>query len=199
LSLPARLKPAARAFVGIFFTLVLVSLPTFAQDEGAAAPENTQIGWVFRWLNFAIVFGGIAYLLVKSAGPAFRARADAIQAAIAEGSRAREEAEQRRKEAEQKLAGIPQEIGTLRAHAKRDTDAETARIRDLARDEAAKMDRAAELEIAAAERAARLELKATAARLAIERAEAQLREQLTTPADSQLVRSFVGDLAERNN
>jgi F-type H+-transporting ATPase subunit b len=133
------------------------------------------------------------------AGPAFRARTNAIQAAIAEGTRAREEGEQRRLEAEKKLAGIQQEIAAMREQAKRDDAAESQRIRDLARDEAAKMDRAAELEIAAAERAARLELKATAARLAVERAEADLRQQLTPPADAQLVRNFAGNLAGSSN
>jgi F-type H+-transporting ATPase subunit b len=136
---------------------------------------------------------------VTKAGPAFRARAVAIQAAIAEGTRAREEADHRRLEAERKLAGIEQEITAMRLQARRDAEIETDRIRSLAREDAIKVDRAAEAEIAAAERAARFELRATAARLAIERAEAQLREQLTPPADSRLVRNFVGDLAGSQN
>jgi F0F1-type ATP synthase membrane subunit b/b' len=87
----------------------------------------------------------------------------------------------------------------MRLQARRDAEIETDRIRSLAREDAIKVDRAAEAEIAAAERAARFELRATAARLAIERAEAQLREQLTPPADSRLVRNFVGDLAGSQN
>jgi F-type H+-transporting ATPase subunit b len=194
----ARWRTAAGFCAGIFFAALLIAAPAFAQEEGTQ-PENTTAGWIFRWLNFAIVFFAIVYVLVKKAGPAFRANAVAIQSAIAEGTRAREEAEQRRMEAERKLAGIEQEITVIRLQAKRDAEVEADRIRNLAREEAIKMDRAAELEIAAAERAARMELKATAARLAIERAEAQLREQLTPPADSKLVRNFVGDLAGSRN
>jgi len=198
LSRLARVATHAGWLAGILFSMLLIALPALAQGE-SAPPEDTTTGWIFRWLNFSIVFGAAVWALKTKAGPAFRKHADAIQAAIAEGTRAREEAEQRRQEAEQKLAGIPQEVEALRAEAKRDADAEAERIRKLARDEAAKMDHAAELEIAAAERAARLELKATAARLAIERAESQLRQQLNPPADSQLVRNFIGDLDGSRN
>ncbi len=194
----ARGKTAAGFCAGILFMALVIAAPVFAQEEGNQ-PENTTAGWIFRWLNFAIVFGAIVYVLVKKAGPAFRARAAAIQAAIAEGTRAREEAEERRREAERKIAGIQQEIAAMQLRAKRDAEVEADRIRSLAREEAMKMDRAAELEIVAAERAARFELKAAAARLAIERAEAQLRQQLTPPADSRLVRNFVGDLAGSRN
>lgn len=194
----ARFKTTAEICAGIFCLALLCAAPAFAQEE-STQPENTTAGWIFRWLNFAVVFIAIVYVLVKKGGPAFRARAEAIQAAIAEGARAREEAEQRRLEAERKLAGIQQEITAMRLQAKRDAEIETERIRSLAREYAIKVDRAAEAEIAAAERAARFELKATAARLAVERAEEQLRQQLTPPADSQLVRNFVGDLAGSQN
>ncbi|MFZ0881116.1 MAG: hypothetical protein WA002_16590, partial [Candidatus Acidiferrales bacterium] len=87
----------------------------------------------------------------------------------------------------------------LRAQAKRDAEAETARIRGLTRDEVAKIDRAAELEIAAVERAARMELKAHAARLAVERAETLLRQEITPRTDFEIVRTFVTDLMVSRN
>jgi F-type H+-transporting ATPase subunit b len=194
----ARFKTSTVICAGIICVALLSAAPAFAQEE-STQPENTTAGWIFRWLNFAVVFVAIVWVLMTKARPAFRARAEAIQAAIAEGTRAREEAEQRRQEAERKLAGIEQEITAMRLQANRDAEIETERIRSLAREEAIKVDHAAEGEIAAAERAAKFELKATAARLAVERAEAQLREQLTPPADSQLVRNFVGDLAGSQN
>lgn len=192
-----RLRTIAASSFAVFLTILLLAAPAFAQQE-QPAPQDTKFGWVMRWVNSAIVLLAIAWGFWK-AGPAFRRRAASIQAAIAEGQRAREEAEQRRAEAERKLKGIAQEIAEMRAQAKRDAEAEAQRIRDLAREEAAKMDRAAELEIAAAERAARLALKAAAAKLAVERAEALLRERLTAPADAQLVRNFADDLAGSSN
>lgn len=65
----------------------------------------------------------------------------------------------------------------------------------MTREEAAKVERAADVEIAASERAATLALKSLAARLAVESAEVMVREQITARADSGIVSGFVADLA----
>ncbi|MGB8593120.1 MAG: hypothetical protein WA755_08590 [Candidatus Acidiferrales bacterium] len=201
-----RRRRSALASIATFVTYLAVSFsaffalaaPAFAQQENVPL-ENTPTGWFFRYVNSAIVIGVIAYFLIKKGGPAFRKRADEIESAIAEGTRTREEAERRRREADERLAGLDAEINALRAQAKRDAEAETARIRGLTRDEVAKIDRAAELEIAAVERAARMELKAHAARLAVERAETLLRQEITPRTDFEIVRTFVTDLTESRN
>jgi F-type H+-transporting ATPase subunit b len=179
------------------FFLLATAAPAFAQEE--VSPADTTIGWVFRWLNFALVFGGIAYLLAKVGRPLFRGRAEAVANAIAEATRVREEAEARLREAEAKLAGLEREIATLRGEARREGAAEAERIRALARYEAEKIARAAQLEIQAAERAARMELKAAGARLAIDRAESLLRREITPQAESDLFRGFVHDLERSAN
>jgi F-type H+-transporting ATPase subunit b len=187
------------AIVGILLcNLFLAATPVLAQ-EGEASPAETTAGWVFRWLNFAIVFGAIGYAMVKYAGPAFRRHAEEISEQIAEGARAREAAEQQRKEIEAKLAGLEAEVAEMRAQARRDADAEAQRLRALAREEAQKIDAAARAEIVAAERAARMELKALAARQAVERAEALLREELTPKAEAAIFAAFVHELAGSAN
>jgi len=148
---------------------------------------------VFRWINFAIVLALIVYAFRKAA-PSFRRNADDIARRIAEGTRAREAAEKQRREAQAKLAGIETEVATLRVEAKRSAEAESERLRELARMEAEMIERAAQAEIGAAERAARLELKAFAAQIAVERAEAQLRKELTPPAEAVLFGAFVSEL-----
>jgi F-type H+-transporting ATPase subunit b len=185
---------AGAATVGV--ALLMLAGTAMAQ-EGQASPEDSAIGWVVKWLNFAIVFGGIAYLVVKSGGPAFRARAEKISAAIGEAARAREAAEAQRRETQQKLANLAKEVEEMRAAAKRDAAAEAQRLREMAKAEAQKIERAAQAEIAAAERAARLELKQIGARLAVEGAAAVLRKELTAQSESQLFRAFVAEL-ERN-
>ena len=123
-------RPMRRAAWLIAF-ITLAALPALAQ-EGESSPADSPAGWVFRWLNFAIVFGAIAYFAVKKGGPYFRAHADEISRKIAEGARAREAAEQQRKEIQAKLAGIDQEVAAMKAEAQRDADAETLRLRALA-------------------------------------------------------------------
>jgi F-type H+-transporting ATPase subunit b len=175
-----------------------VAIPAMAQ-EGDASPTDSFTGWIFRWLNFAIVFGAIIYCAVKFGKPGFRANAEDIARKIAEGTRAREAAEQQKREMEAKLANLPSEIAQMRADAKRDADAEGVRLRDLAREEAKKIEKSALAEVAAAERAARLELKALTAKLAVERAEALLRNELTLSAEQKLFQMFVAELERSVN
>jgi F-type H+-transporting ATPase subunit b len=173
----------------------LTALPVLAQ-EGESSPADSPTGWIFRWLNFAIVFGAIAYCAVKKGGRYFRSHADEIARKIEEGARAREAAERRRKEIEAKLANLPSEVEQMRAEAKRGGEAEAQRIRAMARQEAEKIEQSAQAEIRAAERAARLELKAVAARMAVVNAQEVLESQLTREAEAGLFRTFVADLRE---
>lgn len=183
-----------------FFTvfLFLAAWPVLAQEH-ETPPAETPTGYIFRWLNFAIVFGGIAFVLVKMGGPYFRAQAEETAQKIAEGARAREAAERQKKEIEQKLAGLDDEIKRMRVEAKRDAEGEAKRLRDQARSEADKIERAAQLEIEAAGRAANQELKTLAARLAIERAEAMLQKEMTPQAETGLFRTFVAEMERSVN
>jgi F-type H+-transporting ATPase subunit b len=193
---PAILRnPRVAALFVMIFSALIFAAPAFAQEEG---PETTTTGWIFRWINFAIVFIAIVWAFSK-AGPYFRARSEAIQAAVAEGTRVREEAEAKKRDAEARLANLPAEIEALKAQARRDAEADRERIKAMTREEAAKVEHAADVEIAAAERTAVLALKSYAAGLAVERAEVLLREQITTASDSIIVSSFVIDLTSNGS
>lgn len=180
-------------------SVVLLAIPTMAAEEaGAPAPENSPAGWIFRWINFAIVAVGIIYVFAKAA-PGFRSHAEEISEKIAEGARAREAAEKQRREVQAKLAGIDAEVEKLRAEAKKSMDAEAVRLKALARREAEIIEQAAQAEIVAAQRAGALELKTLAARLAIERAEAVLAKQITPEAQAALFTTFVLELERSTN
>jgi F-type H+-transporting ATPase subunit b len=178
--------------------LFLVTLPALAQEH-EVTPAESSTGYIYRWVNFAIVFGLIVWVCVKFAGPAFRRRADEISQKIAEGARAREAAGRQRSEIRAKLAGLEDEVRKLREQAKRDAQAEAERLQAMARTEAEKIEQAAQAEIEAAGRAARIELKALAARLAIDRAEALLRQEMTPNADAALFHTFVAELERSVN
>jgi F-type H+-transporting ATPase subunit b len=180
----------ALSFLAVF--LLLTAGSAFAQEGEALTDSNTA--WVYRWLNFAIVFGVIVYVAVKVGGPGARRRADEISASIGEAARAREAAEQQRRETQAKLANLDKEIAEMRAASKRDAEAEAMRLRTLARSEAEKIERVAQAEMAAAERASRLELKALAARMAVEHAEALLSEGVSSKTDFELVDAFAKEL-----
>ena len=185
--------------VSFFVVFLLIAATPVLAQEGENSPADTPTGWAFRWLNFAIVFGAIGYCAVKFGGPVFRATAEETAKKIEEGTRAREEAEKQKKEIEAKLANLPQEIEAMKAEAKRDSEAEAQRLREQAKEEAQKIEKSALAEIAAAERAARLEVKALAARMAVEKAEALLRQQLNAKVEQKLFETFVAELKRSVN
>ncbi len=183
-------------FLSVF--LLSVALPALAQ-EGEVPPVETHTGYFYRWANFAIVLGLIVWACVKFGGPAFRARAEDISRKIDEGARSREAAERRRQEIQTKMASLEDEVRQLRAQAKLDAEAEGKRLRAMSRAEADKIEQVAQAEIEAARRAASMELKVLAARLAIERAEALLREEITPKAEVALFKTFVAELERSVN
>lgn len=187
-----------RATIALAFALLLAAAPAFAQEGGASATDSPT-GRLFRWLNFIVVFGLLAWVIVKFAAPAFRHRADEISERIAEGACARETAERQRQEILAKVANLQSEIQQLRVQARRDAEDEAQRLRDTARSESEKIELAARGEIDAAARAGRMELKALGARLSVQLAEAMLRQELTPQAEANLFRSFVGELGRNNN
>lgn len=180
-------------------SLCLFVIPLQAKAAESEDVANAPVGWVFRWLNFAIVFGAGGYLLVTRSRSTFQRRAEKIASAIAEKARIRKEAQARLHDAEEKLAGVDKEAAKLRAVALSEAQAEAERIRALAKEEIAKIERAAQAEVETAERLARSELKAFAARLVIERAEGVLREQMTPQADEAIFRFFVSGLTRSAN
>ena len=171
---------------------LLAAAPVLAQ-EGESSPTETPTGWVFRWINFAFVLGFIVWGFSKAV-PYFRRHAQEISEQIAEGTRAREAAEAKSREAQAKMADLEKEVARLRAEAKKDSEAEILRLRAQTKEEAQKVEQAMRVEIGAAERAARLELRSIAARIAIERAEALLRERITPQAETALLKTYVAEL-----
>ena len=183
-------------FLSVF--LLVVALPALAQEK-EGPPDESPAGTFYRWANFGIVLALIVWVCVKYGGPAFRGRAEEISRKIDEGARAREAAERRRQEIQAKMASLEGEVRELRTEAKRDAEAEAKRLRAMSRAEADKIEQAAQAEIEAARRAASMELKVLAARLAIERAEALLREEITPKAEVTLFKTFVAELERSVN
>jgi len=171
--------------------MMLFCMPLLAADE---SPADSPTGQIFRWLNFALVFGAFAYVIPKYLAPVFRSHAKSISGSIQSAAADRAQAERELKEATQQLAGLDLESQDLRRAAAKESTAEAERIRELARTESEKIEQAARAEIAAAEQAARQELRATAARLATENAAAMLRARMTGATEASMFQKFVGEL-----
>lgn len=163
------------------------------------APEDSTAGQIFRWLNFILVFGGLGFLIAKSAPAYFRARADEVSREITEAAAKKAAAEARLGEAEAGLAKLDQAQAKMRADAQRDFAAEADRIKKAAAADVEKVEHMAGVEIDATTRMAMIELRAAAARHAVERAAAMVAEQMTPDRRELIFRKFVANLPRGAN
>jgi F-type H+-transporting ATPase subunit b len=183
--------------------LLLVSLGlgtlAFAQEtkaEGKSESSSHEEGGiqVWKWANFAILAGGLGYLIAKNAGPMFAARSEKIRRDMIEADEQRREAEERAAAVERRLSNLESEIAALREEARLEAEAEKHRVAQQISAEIAKIQQSAQQEIAAAGKAARLELKRYAAQLAVGLAEHRIRDRMTAARQDALVRGFVRHL-----
>jgi F-type H+-transporting ATPase subunit b len=185
---------AGRMIAGGTAAIFSIAAPVFAAAEGSPLPADSTAGWIFRWVNFAIVAGLIIYLIRKVGSPQLKERAKEIGAEIQQASELRNMAERERDEAGKRLSNVAKEIEELREIAGHDEEAEMERLEVLIWTDVERIKHAAVLEIEAAERSARLELKGTAAKMAVARAEGMLREQMTREKQTGLLSTFVKQL-----
>jgi F-type H+-transporting ATPase subunit b len=184
----------------VFFVFLCASaVSARAAEEGGSEAFSETATTIFKWINFAIVAGGIIWVFAKVLPPKFRENAESISSAITKATAAKAEAERQLREAENKLANLQKEVAELRTIAEQESAAEVERIRAATQSDIQKIGLAAKGEIEAAERAARLELKALAAKLAVDGAESLLVKQLTPQAQESLVSAFVKSLEGRPN
>jgi F-type H+-transporting ATPase subunit b len=184
---------AWKIFAGAFLILLFASISVHAAEEGGNATTE-RAKEIFKWINFAIVAGLLAWVFLKLTPPFFRKNAETISSAISKATATKAEADRRLREAEEKLARLDQEVAQLQATAQREMAAETERLRAATESDIQRIGLAAQAEIEAAERAARLELKAAAANLAVDEAETLLSRELTPKVQESLVTAFVKDL-----
>jgi F-type H+-transporting ATPase subunit b len=182
---------------GALFVSLLAAVSLRAEEGGNAATESATE--IFKWINFAIVAGLIAWVFGRKLPSVFRARAEAVSSAITKATSAKAAADAQLREAETRLANLQKEVTELRALAEKEAAAEVVRLRAATQSDAQKIAAAAKAEIEAAERAARLELKALAANLAVDGAESLLAKQLTPKAQESLISNFVKSLEGRPN
>jgi F0F1-type ATP synthase membrane subunit b/b' len=185
-------------FAGGLLVLLFTAMGAYAAEEGGNATTE-RANEIFKWINFAIVAGLLAWVFLKLTPAFFRRNAETISSAITKATVAKAEADRQLREAEGKLSRLEQEVAQLRAAAQREAATEAERLRAITQRDVQKVGLAAKAEIEAAERAARLELKVIAANLAVDGAESLLAKQLTPQAQESLLTAFVKNLEGRPN
>jgi F-type H+-transporting ATPase subunit b len=186
---------ASSALLVFFF----MALPAFAEEGAKPDPAESPTGLIFRWLNFLIVFGAIAYLIAKHGGAFFRGNAKEIAASIVEATATKAEADRELHEVETKIARIDQDVTQMREEARRNWAAESERLRASGVAEIEKINQAARAELTASERAAQQQVREIAASMAVDRAAALVSSMMNAEVRARMFQSFLSELGRGAN
>jgi F-type H+-transporting ATPase subunit b len=189
-----------RAVLTITLGLAWAS-PGFSQ-EPARSQESTQEEsgdkWlVWKWVNFAILVGGLGYLIRKHAPAFFEQRTQEIGQAIEQARQAKRDAEAQASAIAQRMVGLREEIERLREAARREITAEGERIGRETEQRLQRIQEQSKQEIALISRGLRDELRRYSAQLAVDRASERIRSEINTNVQQNLVDAYLQDLRTR--
>lgn len=154
--------------------LALTAPETGAHEPTAGAPHGDEehhgespLAFASRLANFAILFGGLYYVLRSPMAKYLAGRSDQIRQDLVDAERTRTGAAAQLAAIEARMKQLPADIEQLRAQGKADVAAEDARLRAAAEHERTRMLDLSRREIDAHLRQARRELTEHAAALAV--------------------------------
>ena len=168
--------------------------PPGAQEEKSGGEGHELL---YKIINFALLAGGLAYILRKPLADFFAARSSSIQKSLEEGRKALEASQAQLQAVEQKLAHLEEEIAAFKASATKEMEAEQQRMKQAAAEEAEKILELARARIEISVRAAKLDLQSYTAQQAVQLAEELIRQRLDDSTRKRLVSQFVAGLAAR--
>jgi F-type H+-transporting ATPase subunit b len=145
----------------------------------------------FHALNLALLLGVLVYYVRRPVTDTFRERALAIRTELTETARTRDEAHQRHQELLARLEKIENEVRTMDQEAEVEAKREEEKLIERAKREAARITEQVERNIRDESTRARTELRQDAVNLAIQLAEATLRQGVSTADQQALARQFL--------
>jgi F0F1-type ATP synthase membrane subunit b/b' len=174
---------------------LVVMVPCHAQEGGAQAEEAQEQKVVFwKWLNFAILAGGLGYLIAKKAPAFFNARSEEIQRAIKEATGLKVEADFRASEIDRRMATLSSEIHKMREEAKAEMERESRRIDEETRLALLRIQEHTTREIESLRIQAAATIREHALRLAADLAISHLRDHPERVNQDEMVHAFAGDV-----
>lgn len=174
-----------------------IAAPQHEEGAAAAAPhEQTLLQTIAKVANFAILAGVLVYYLRSPIGAYIASRATAIRSDLVAASEMRATATAQLAEIERKLQSLPAELAALKSKGAEDVAAEQARIASAAAAERERLIQQTRREIETRLQSARRDLTEHAAKLAVQVAEARIRQTITPDDQLRLVERYTAQLRE---
>ena len=166
------------------------------EGEGEGEGHESPWAWVARLINFAILAGGLVYLLRSPFAAYLESRGVAIRADLAKAAEMRAAAAAQMDQIEERMKALPAELDALRRRATDEIAAEEARIKEASEAERQRMLEQSRREIQNNLRVAERQLKALAADLAVGVAAERLKRTITAGDHARLIDRYVGQVKE---
>ncbi len=187
----------------ILFSLMAIFLlaavaPAQEHAEGEAAAEEhaaeSPLTVVFRWVNFAILFGALGYLLRKPAREFFEGRSRDITSGLERASQAQQTAEQRIIDIEKRLGRLSVDIAALKTEAEQESAVEREKVIAEAKLEVERVVEQSRQEVQRFARTAEREIKESLAELVVDKAGNALRTEMTEDDQKRVIIRFIEKL-----
>lgn len=182
----------------IIGALLLVAINAFASEGAQGEPSIFSLDFLFRVINFVILFGGIGYAISKPVKKYLKERSDNIRNAIMEAKKAKEEAEKKAKFYDEKLSTLEAEIKSLMDEYKKEAEEERERIIKDYNEQIQKLKERMVKSIEQEKAKLREELMIEASNMAVSIAEEIIRKNFTREDQKKLVHEYI-KMMERVN
>ncbi len=179
------------------FVLALLPLFVCASAEEGSGP-SVLMDLLGKTLNFLLLFGGLAFVLVKPVRAFLAARTESVKKTLAEASSSRAGAERQLEAVRVRLAGLSEEARGIKEAGESLGLKDKAKIAGLAAREAEKIKAMARDEIEARALASRRELRRYAAELAVSLARSRIERRLTPELQSRLIDESIDTLGRQH-
>ena len=169
------------------FLFLLTASTSFAEE----AHRSTVLDMTYRFINFAILFSVLYYVLAKPLKEFLASRSDTIKKSLDEAKKVREEAEKRYKEYQEKMERLVGDTKELRDSLIDEGNKEKARIIEEANKAAQRIKEQAQFSAEQEIKKARQALKEETANLIAEMTEEKLRVEIKGSDQERLVREYL--------
>lgn len=171
--------------------------PPHGGGEGHAEKTYFGIpGWILKLANMVLFLGVLGYFVAGPVKKAFRDRNESIRREAEEARERRTKADQMASAIQARLTAIEAEVRAIHERAQAEGERQKRELMAAAEAEAQKILNQARTEVDNRLKHARHELTEYAGQLAAERAEAILREKITSADQSKLFEESVRELGE---
>lgn len=168
--------------------------PMTGSEANTSSYMLRSIGW--HTVNLAILLGVLAWAVRRPLADTFRDRALAVRNELTGAAREREEAQERHRELVARLERIEGEVAVMEQQSAVEAQREEEKLVERANREAARIAEQAERNLRDETNRARLALRNEAVELAVQLAEATLKQQVSANDRQDLAREFLRSLKE---